>query len=310
MTHIHFAPLQGYTDQVYRDAHARVFGGVEAYYTPFVRVEKGEVRKKDLKDIRRPSDSKAHVIPQLIASCPDEFRLIMDEIEANGYQEVDINLGCPFPKQVRLHRGSGILPFTDEAELLLRTLEEFPEISFSVKMRLGWEQADEAFALLPLLNTLPLKQIALHPRLGKQQYKGEVDWDAFARFYESCEVPLFYNGDLTTLESMRSVETRFPKLAGIMLGRGLLAAPWLAEEYQTGETLTERERLHKVHEFHSLLLENYSERLEGGEHQVLDKLKTLWDYLLPDADKKLRKKILKSTTLTSYRSAVSALLNP
>ena len=309
MAVIQFAPLQGYTDQVYREAHARVFGGVETYYTPFVRVEKGEVRKKDLRDIRERSTPCAHVVPQLIASCPEEFRLIMSEISTAGYREVDINLGCPFPKQVRLHRGSGLLPYRDEAENLLRTLTEFPDFTFSVKMRLGWEQVDEAFDLLPFLNTLPLRQITLHPRLGKQQYKGEVNVDAFSRFYEACQVPLCYNGDLTTIEAIRSIETRFPKLAGIMLGRGLLASPWLAEEYQAGESLPETERFHRAQEFHTLLLESYADRLEGGEHQVLDKMKTVWDYLLPDADKKLRKKILKSATLTSYQSAVNALLN-
>ena len=47
---IHFAPLQGYTEAIYRQAHARIFGGVESYYTPFVRVEHGEIRKKDMRD--------------------------------------------------------------------------------------------------------------------------------------------------------------------------------------------------------------------------------------------------------------------
>ena len=51
MAVIHFAPLQGYTDSVYREAHTRVFGGVDTYYTPFVRIEKGGFRNKDLKDI-------------------------------------------------------------------------------------------------------------------------------------------------------------------------------------------------------------------------------------------------------------------
>ena len=280
MAVIHFAPLQGYTDSVYREAHTRVFGGVDTYYTPFVRIEKGGFRNKDLKDIACDRNRQVHVVPQLIASTPDEFRWI-------------VRL---FPMQVRAHRGSGLLRYKEEAEYLLRTIEEFPDISFSVKMRLGWECADESFVLLSLLNKLPLKHITLHPRLGIQQYKGAIDWDGFSRFYEECKLPLYYNGDLVGL-------------AGLMLGRGLLASPWLATEFVSGQVLTVNERRDKLVMFHESLMDEYAARLEGGEHQVLSKMKTIWDYLLQEADKRLRKKVLKSTSLTSYQSAVKDLLS-
>lgn len=309
MLRVHFAPLQGYTDWVYREAHARIFGGIDTYYTPFVRLEKGGFRNKDLKDIAPERNQQAHVVPQLIASTPDEFRGIARLFQENGYREADINLGCPFPMQVRLHRGSGLLPYREEAESLLRTVEEFPDISFSVKVRLGWERMEESLALLPLLNMLPLSHITLHPRLGIQQYKGNADWDGFSRFYEACKLPLYYNGDLMSLEDIRSVEKRFPGLAGVALGRGLLASPWLAAEYTSGQALTKQERTGKLIAFHALWIERYQSYLEGGEHQVLAKIKTIWDYLLPDADKRLRKKVLKSTSLTSYQSAVKDLLS-
>ncbi len=199
--------------------------------------------------------------------------------------------------------------YKEEAESLLRTIEEFPDISFSVKMRLGWECADESFVLLSLLNKLPLKHITLHPRLGIQQYKGAIDWDGFSRFYEECKLPLYYNGDLVGLEDIRGIKERFPGLAGLMLGRGLLASPWLATEFVSGQVLTVNERRDKLVMFHESLMDEYAARLEGGEHQVLSKMKTIWDYLLPEADKRLRKKVLKSTSLTSYQSAVKDLLS-
>lgn len=262
-----------------------------------------------MKDIACDGNKQAHVVPQLIASTPDEFRLIVRLFQENGYREADINLGCPFPMQVRAHRGSGLLPYQEEAEFLLRTIEELPDISFSVKMRLGWEYADESFALLPLLNKLPLKHITLHPRLGIQQYKGAIDWDRFSRFYEECELPLYYNGDLVGLEDIQGIKERFPRLAGIMLGRGLLASPWLAAEFVSGQILTVNERRDKLVLFHESLMDGYAARLEGGEHQLLSKMKTIWDYLLPEADKRLRKKVLKSTSLISYQSAVKDLLS-
>lgn len=94
---IHFAPLQGYTDAVYREAHAQVFGGVETYYTPFVRLEKEGFRNKELRDIAPEGNLSAPVVPQLIASSPEEFRRIATLFQEQGYRHADINMGCPFP---------------------------------------------------------------------------------------------------------------------------------------------------------------------------------------------------------------------
>ena len=210
--------------------------------------------------------------------------------------------------QARLHRGAGILPFVEEAEALLQTIREFPEMNFSVKLRLGWNAPDEVFALLPVMNSLRLAHVTLHPRIGTQQYKGNVDTDSFARFYEACRHPLFYNGDLNSLEDIDRILCRFPRLAGVMSGRGLLSSPWLAAEYAAGNGFTDEEKKAKLLHFHTLLFEKYSSALEGGDHQILAKMKTLWDYLLPEAEKRLRKKILKSNQLPTYLQAVKELL--
>lgn len=74
---IHFAPLQGYTDAVYRRAHARIFGGIETYYSPFVRMEHGEIRRKDARDIGPENNPGLHLIPQLIAPDTDKLEHIM-----------------------------------------------------------------------------------------------------------------------------------------------------------------------------------------------------------------------------------------
>ena len=168
---IHFAPLQGYTDSVYREAHAQIFGGVETYYTPFVRLEKTGFRNKELRDLVPEANTSASLVPQMIAASPEEFRRIAGLFRESGYRRADINLGCPFPMQARQHRGAGILPYPDEVKVLLETIFEFPEIQFSVKLRLGWDSPEEAQALLPFLNGLPLTHLTLHPRIGTQQYK-------------------------------------------------------------------------------------------------------------------------------------------
>lgn len=304
MTPLHFAPLQGYTEAPYRDAHASVFGGIDTYYTPFVRIERGEFRRKDTRDIEPENNHVAHLVPQLIASDVEKAKTILALFIEKGYREVSINLGCPFPILAKRHNGSGMLPYPEEVKALLAMVEQHPEIRFSVKMRLGWESPEECLALAPLLNALPLEHVALHARLGKQQYKGEVDLDAFAAFAEVCQKPLIYNGDLLTVEDIQRIEKRFPQLAGIMIGRGLLANPALAMEYKTGVSLSPEQLREKLRTLHATVYARYEGQLQGGDEQMLHKIKPFWDYLEPALDRKVWKAIHKSGSLNKYQAAV------
>ena len=306
---IHFAPLQGYTEAIYRQAHARIFGGIESYYTPFVRVEHGEIRKKDMREITLENNRGVQLIPQLIAPDVDKMEQIIALFIEKGYKNVDINLGCPFPLLAKRHNGSGMLPYPEEVKALLSIVTRYPQISFSVKMRLGWEQPDECLALAPILNDLPLRQITMHPRLGKQGYKGEVDLQGFSAFREVCRLPLVYNGDIHLVKDIQRISKQFPSLAGIMIGRGLLANPALALEYKENRTLAPDEMRDRLKSMHKSVYNNYDVLLEGGEGQLLTKMKTFWEYLAPQTDRKVLKAIHKSTNISKYYQAVSAFFN-
>lgn len=307
---IHFAPLQGYTEVFYRNAHAACFGGVDTYYTPFVRLEKGSFRRRDVRGLEPENNLVPHLIPQLIAPTYDKAETILKLFIEKGYEEADINLGCPFPMLAKRHNGSGILPYPEEVKELLRLVTEYPQIKFSIKMRLGWESQEDCLHLASIINELPLSHVTVHPRLGKQQYKGEVDLEGFAAFQEACKLPMIYNGDIHSLEDIQRIQDRFPSLAGIMIGRGLLANPALALEYKEGRRLTADEMREKLHSMHKSVYNQYAEQLEGGEGQLLDKMKTFWEYLMPEADRKLLKAIHKSSNISKYNQAVAAFFSP
>lgn len=300
---IHFAPLQGYTEAPYRDAHSANFGGVETYYAPFVRLEKGEFRNRERRDVEPENNHVPHLVPQLIASTAEKAEMILALFIEKGYREVDINLGCPFPILAKRHNGSGILPYPEEVKALLSIITRHPEISFSVKMRLGWEQPEECLALASTLNELPLKHITLHPRLGKQQYKGTVDLEGFAAFCNVCDKPIIYNGDILTVEDIRRTEEHFPGLAGIMIGRGLLTNPALALEYKEERTLSADEMREKIRIMHAAVFCRYEQQLQGGDEQLLHKMKPFWEYLAPQLDRKVWKAIHKSGSLNKYQAA-------
>lgn len=219
-------------------------------------------------------------------------------------------MGCPFPMLAKRHNGSGILPYPEEVQALLSLLiTEYPQISFSIKMRLGWEDPKECLKLAPIINELPLRQVVMHPRLGKQQYKGEVDLKAFEAFQGVCKHPLIYNGDINSVEDIHHIQEQFPGLAGMMIGRGLLANPALALEYRQNRTLELDEIREKLQSMHRCVYNQYAEQLEGGDEQLLNKMKTFWEYLMPQADRKLLKAIHKSTSLNKYNQAILAFFN-
>ena len=305
---IQLAPMQGYTDSIYRNAFHQVFGGVDCFYTPFLRLEHEAVAKRSLRDLDPEGNTVQRLIPQFIASTGAEAEKLVAVIRSYGYKEVDINLGCPFPALTKRHKGCGLLPYPDEVESLLRIVEDHSDLSFSVKLRLGYEQAEECMALLPILNRLPLRQVTVHARVGRQQYKGDCQLDAFVRYAAGCEHRLLYNGDVQTKEDIDRLRTQVPGLAGVMMGRGLMAHPWLAAEYKAGQSGDDEHRKSLLRKFHALLFDAYEQRLEGGEMQLLTKMKTLWEYLLPDADRKLLKKIHKAQRVSAYTEAVHRIL--
>lgn len=302
---IEFAPLQGYTEFVYRNAHNETFGGVDTYYTPFVRLEKGNsFRTRELRDIDQDNNTVENLIPQLIASSGDELKKIADLFISKGYKNADINMGCPFPLLVRRSKGAGILQHPELVEEILKCAEEIKELNFSVKMRLGWETPQESERLVNMLNDSVVSQIALHARLGIQQYKGETDKDAFAHFYSLCKKPLLYNGDIKNIDDINDITSRFPELSGVMIGRGLLANPALATEYKTGEIMDIATKKMKMRKLHEKVFEQYSSYLQGDK-QLLEKMKPFWEYLSDELEKKTRKKIEKAHKISDYESAVA-----
>ena len=300
---IYSAPLQGFTEAVWRNVHSSLFGGVDGYYTPFLRYEHGEIRNKDIRDVERKNNTAQNLVPQLIAATPEEMHPLLELIAKEGYTRVDINMGCSFPLQMRKRHGAGLLPYPDLVADLMTEVAQHPEFSFSVKMRLGCNSKDEWKELISILNDAPLRHITMHPRLGIEQYKKPVDVDAFARFYAACKHPVIYNGDLNTLADIQRIEQQFPNLKGIMLGRGLLANPALGLEYRAGHELTNREKATLLSTMHQQMYDIMVLRLQGNT-QFLSKMKPYWEYLLPDMLKRDKKAILKATTIEKYMSAV------
>ena len=293
------APLQGVTDSVWRMAQHNVFGGVDAYYAPFMRVERGEVRRKDLRDVQPERNEGITLVPQILACQPDHALMMVEALQQMGYTRIDINLGCPFPP-IALHRkGSGMLAYPELVEELFGALAAVDEVEYSVKMRLGWDRNDQWRDVLPLMEMIKPVNIVVHPRIGKQQYKGDLDIGQFEALMAASSWPVVYNGGLRTIGDIEAVVNRYPDLAAVMVGSGLAANPGLFAPDATPDD---------YRRFHDLLVDGYSEQLNGGEAQLVRHLQDIWQTFLPGTGHKLFKAIRKSRTLDQYQAAAAAAL--
>ena len=295
------APIQGITDCHWRNAQHEIFGGPDGYYGPFMRVEHGEIRKRDLADVSPHNNVATGFIPQILACQPQDAVSMVEVLKNMGHKVIDINLGCPFPPIALHHKGSGLLQYPGEVEKLFVELKKMEGVNFSVKMRLGWDSPSQWREIMPLLSIIEPLQVTIHPRTGRQQYKGELDLDEFATALEQCQYPVVYNGEIHTIEDIADVKAKYPKISAVMIGRGLIENPAML---CTGKSDVAHYAM-----FHERLLQAYTAQLNGGEHQLLMKMKSVWELFLPNAPRKPRKAIKKATSIAKYNTAVNELFS-
>jgi tRNA-dihydrouridine synthase len=310
MKHLILAPLRGFTDAVFRNAFQCHLQGVGEAVAPFVTSIKGRrIKPSHLRDLAPVENRVMPVVPQILSNNPDEFICLANTLFDLGYQEINWNLGCPFPMVAKKMRGSGLLPHPDVIDRILdKTLHEFSG-DLSIKTRLGRFSGDEMDRLIPVFNRYPLARVIVHPRTGVQMYTGRVDLQAFHGCLTRISHPVVYNGDITDLAMFRYLESRFPASSGWMLGRGLIANPFLAEMIQSG-TRRVGHRNTRFGEFHEDLVTGYCHQFSGPGH-VLDRMKGFWRYFAADFPdgRRIVKRIRKADSLDRYRQAVTAVLD-
>ncbi len=302
---LYFAPLEGITTYTYRNTHAEFFGGVDTYFSPFINPsEQEKVSRKGMRDILPENNRVESLRVQVLTSNAESFLKFCEKIKPLGYREVDINIGCPAGTVVRKGRGSGFLQFPDAIDAFLSEIFAKSDMEISVKTRTGYSSHDEFPHLFEIYNSYPLYELTVHPRTREELYRGRANIDVFEKAYEAAKNPICYNGDIRTVDDFKRIQTRFPNLSGVMLGRGAVMNPALFREIRGGKRLSTEELI----EFSKALIARYREVL-GSDVFTLHKLKEIWIYVMwnfPE-EKKIAKAIKKATTVAEFVSAISSL---
>ena len=298
----YFAPMEGLTDSIYRRAHHRFFSGVDRYYMPFLSptIHRSLTHRED-RELPLADSEAFTAVPQVLTKVSDDFLWAAQVCRDRGYEEVNLNVGCPSGTVVSKGKGSGMLRDLDALDRFLDEIFHGSVLPVSVKTRLGLENGEEFPAILDIYNRYPIKELIIHPRVRKQFYNGSVDMELFRYAAKNSRNPLCYNGDLTSLEQINAICQEFPQVEAVMIGRGLVADPGLLCGGTDAAALEQ---------FMNALLEEYTVAF-GGSRNAMFRLKENWGLLHTrfEGVDKLWKKLRKTTDLAEYKSITAEIFH-
>lgn len=301
---LYFAPMEGITSYTYRNAHSECFGGCDKHFAPFiVPTENERITLKTLRDLL-PENNKTKVVPQVLGNDGKVFGEFTKKLEYLGYDEVNLNFGCPSGTVVKKFRGAGALK---DLEMLDRFLDEAfsnSDIKISVKTRTGFDSHDEFEKIMEIYNKYPISELIVHPRIREEYYKGVPNMESFDKAYNTSKPDLCYNGDVWTKDRFDEIVAKYPNIKSVMLGRCAVKNPALFREINGGEKFKTKELV----DFTKVLQERYMELLKS-EHYTFLRLKELWMLMILnyEDETKIVKAIKKSKKLEELNGALAFL---
>lgn len=339
---IYMAPMEGITGYIYRNTFASYFGGVDKYFMPFIEPAKGRpIRNRELRDVLPENNRGMRCVPQILTNSVDGYVRTARYLKDLGYTEVNINLGCPSGTVVSKCKGAGLLYDIHMLDEFLYGVFEADVMDVSVKTRIGKETPSEFADIIEVYRKYPIKELIIHPRFQKDFYRNtprmEVFEEGVALYGRTDNV--CYNGDIWGVSEYESFTKTHPDINMVMLGRGLIGNPFIAEDIKSyeetgtpgcssydrkkgdrsgtaqGSDVDDKLTVHvtaqqysRFFSFHEELYGNYCQS-DVGRGNTLFKMKELWTYMacLFPHEEKLVKRIMKSKNNTEYEMAVNNL---
>lgn len=319
---IYLAPLEGLTDYTFRNSYEQVYGKgkIAKYFTPFISPNSSEnFLTKEMRDVDRDNNKGLYVVPQVMTNNSKDFLWTIKKLHKElGYEEINLNLGCPSGTVVSKKKGSGFLGDIEGLDkFLYETMSDKyvqdNNIKISLKTRIGLDTASNWEEIIGVYNKYKLEEIIVHPRIRTDFYKNEVNKEAFKYALENSTNKVVYNGDIFTRRDYLDFLTEFKECDAIMLGRGLVADPALINVLKAADPVNYVRDLQKdkeqLSQFHEKVLNERLKIMSGDKHAI-HRMKEMWCYMeYVFDDKKDVKQVKKSQKMEEYKLAVKVLLN-
>lgn len=301
----YLAPMEGITGHVYRNAYKKYFDNIDKYFTPFIVPNQSlSLKTKELRDLLPENNLGLNIVPQILTNDAEGFILTANKLKQLGYDEINLNLGCPAGTVVSKKRGSGFLAFKDELDKFLDEIYKACDMKISVKTRLGKDSPEEFYKLIEIYNKYPLEELIIHPRTREDFYGNTPNLKIFEEALTLSKHSICYNGDIFTASNYNDIVDKFKEIDKVMLGRGILANPGLIGEIKGNKFLTKE----TLKDFHDELFENYTILLNEDKNAMY-RMKEVWGYMshIFTNNKKYYKKIKKAQKAKDYKEAVARL---
>ncbi|NFI05244.1 tRNA-dihydrouridine synthase family protein [Clostridium botulinum] len=301
----YLAPMEGITGYIYRNSYEKFFNNIDKYFTPFIVTNKSKsLKTKELRDVLPENNKGMNIVPQILTNDSEGFINTSGKLKQLGYNEVNLNLGCPAGTVVSKNRGSGFLAKREEVDMFLDEIFKMNDIKISIKTRIGKDSPEEFYELIKIYNKYPIEELIIHPRTQKDFYGNKPNLEVFKDALSLSVNPICYNGDIFTVNDHDKLTRGFPEVKTLMLGRGILANPGLMNEIKNN-TFIDKEILK---EFHNEILSKYIE-LFNEDRNAIFRMKELWGYMIYmfSDNKKYAKKIKKAQKLNDYNETVLSL---
>ena len=301
---LYFAPLEGITLPIYRNTHNEFFGHCDEYFAPFVTPTDNEkLGEKNIRGIL-PEANEVKLRVQCMANSEFAVCDFSHKVKELGYDDLNINLGCPSQTVVKKGKGSGALKDLNRLCEFLDYIFKNSKTKISLKTRTGFSSHEEFDKLLEVYKTFPVSELVVHPRIRDEFYKGAPTMADFDLAYRTLNVPLCYNGDIWDVKSFDEINENYPQLSAVMIGRGAIKNPAIFREIKGGKALTTEELVR----FSKELEKRYFALFQSPVY-TLQKMKEVWNYSIlnyPDCEK-IAKVMKKAKNLDEFNNAVNCL---
>jgi tRNA-dihydrouridine synthase len=301
----YLAPMEAITGYIYRNSYEKYFHNIDKYFTPFIVSNKGtSLKTKVLRDVLPENNKVMNIVPQILTNDSEGFINTSRKLKQLGYNEVNLNLGCPAGTVVSKNRGAGFLAKREELDIFLNEIFKIDDMKISIKTRVGKDCPEEFYELIKIYNKYPLEELIIHPRIQKDFYGNKPNLQVFKDALSLSTNPVCYNGDIFTAHDINKLMKAFPEVNTVMLGRGILANPGLINEIKNNTFVDKK----VLKDFHDEIFNKYIELFNEDKNAIF-RMKELWGYMICifSDNKKYAKKIKKAQNLRDYNEVVLSL---
>lgn len=306
------APMEAVTDVVFRHVVSKA-ARPDVYYTEFTN-SSSFASPKGIHSTRGRltfTPDEQPIIAQIWGSRPADIKFMCEKLPELGYQAIDINMGCPDKAVIKSGGGSDLIRNPDLAKEIIESAKA-GGLPVSVKTRLGFSRVEEWHDWLKFLLEQKIEVLTIHLRTKKEMSKVPAHFELIPEILKlrdeiTPNTLIQINGDIKSRAQGLELWRKYPKIDGIMIGRGIFENPFCFEKNPPETARTSSDYLDLL-ELQLDLFEKYSRELEKRRFEPLKRFFKIYVREFAGASD-LRAKLMETKTVDEVREILKDFRN-